>query len=264
MSGLFDARERSPLPRDQRFSSFQMLNRFDWPGSKGIRTRLDSWFQRFPVSLARRSLRSRFRSDNDHEHEGALFELLLHELLMRLDCSVVVDPVIADTNATPDFLVKQRHHRFYLEATMVGARSGPFTHNANEQDVIDKLNTLQSVHFGIRVHMEGKLTKTLSKHQVIAPFETLLANYDPDTGSRAIDRYRRRGAADVRLEIDGWYLDAHLIQRPGPRDGRTSTVKPFVLGEMRAKVIDASSPSEKHSERRPRDILDWTLPLSWR
>lgn len=83
-----------------------------------------------------------------------------HELLTRLGFSLEVHPEIAGSDDRPDFLVCRDNRRFYLEATVRGQRSGPFTRHPNEKDVIEKLNTLVSADFGVTVHMEGTLSRT--------------------------------------------------------------------------------------------------------
>ena len=161
---LFDDIERDVLPITEYHPSFRALNQFDWPGAECTRSHLESWFQRYPPSAQAR-LRGRFRSEDDREHEGALFELFLHELFSHLDCSLEVDPKIADGNKTPDFLVERHDRRFYLEATVVADHLGPFTLSPNERDVMEKLNALDSEHFDIRIDTKGTLSRTLGRAQ---------------------------------------------------------------------------------------------------
>ena len=198
---------------------------------------LESWFRRFPES-ARARLRSRLCSDDSREHEGALFELFLHELFTRLDCSVTVDPVIADGNKTPDFLVSRRNRCFYLEATAVGDEFGPFTLSPNEQDVVQKLNTLVSEHFSIRVDMKGTLSRTLGRGEVVQPFEQLLAAHHPEAVRRLIEREGRSAVPTARVESDDWFLEGRLIPSDPTRPSRRDT-QPFVRGFWRARYADS-------------------------
>ena len=81
---LFDDIDRSPLCfENMPESSFQCLNQFDWPDGVRIRRDLEVWFKRFPHS-AHKDLQGRFQSKDNHQHEGAFFELFLHELVTRL------------------------------------------------------------------------------------------------------------------------------------------------------------------------------------
>ena len=235
---LFDDIERDVRPETEEYvPSFRALNQFDWPGAAHTRANLESWFRRFPES-PRARLRSRFRSDNNREHEGALFELFLHELFTRLGCSVKVEPEIADGNKTPDFLVSRRDCRFYLEATAVGDEFGPFTLSPNERDVIQKLNTLDSEHFSIRVDMKGTLSRTLGRREVVQPFERLLAAYHPEAVRRLIETRGRSAAPVARVESDDWLLEGRLIPSD-PKRRRSRGTKPFVRGSWRAKYADS-------------------------
>lgn len=257
---LFDDIERDARPEtEEYFPSFQALNRFDWPGAARTRANLESWFRRFPES-ARARLRSRFRSDDNREHEGALFELFLHELFTRLGCWVKVDPEIADGNKTPDFLVGRRSRRFYLEATAVGNELGPFTLSPNERDVVQKLNTLHSAHLGIRVHMKGTLSRTLGRHKVVQPFERLLADYQPDAVRRLIASRGRSAAPVARIESGNWCLEGRLVPINPDRQSRLST-KPFVRGPWRARYTDSIRPVRDAVKRKAKRYSTLDAPL---
>ena len=191
-------------------SRFQSLNRDGGPDAMKIRDRLESWFDEYP-SDHQLDLRNRFRSDDDNNHEGAFFELFLHELLTRMGLALEVHPQIDGMGTKPDFLASHGDLRFYLEATMVGQRSGPFTRSRNEQDVIDKLKQLTSPNFNIGVHMEGELVATWARNAIIQPFRRLLNAHNPDDVQRLIDERGRRSAPCEMIEADGWRLKGFLF-----------------------------------------------------
>src|SRR5947209_3881762 len=102
--GLFDLLTRTDAgPAGYAESFFPYMNRSARDDITRIRAVLESWFQRYPKD-GREALRSAFRSDDDWQHQGAFFELLLHEVLVRLDCRVTVHPPIPGTTRRPDFL----------------------------------------------------------------------------------------------------------------------------------------------------------------
>ena len=241
---LFDGIDRDELRSDTPFVSlFQDINHYDWPGADNIRNRLELWFNQYP-DAHKQDLCERFRSDEDYNHEGALFELFLHELLTRLGFSLRIHPEIPDTANRPDFLACQDGQRFYLEATVVGQKSGPFTRNRNEQDVVEKLNTLRSPNFCITIHMEGKLIQTLSKETVVRPFEKLLLDHNPDEVLRLIDERGINATPSQRIEYGDWSLEGWL--NPIAPEKRNSGLKrPFVLGNHRGKFTDCLTPVRK-------------------
>ena len=258
MLNLFDDTKRKTLPIAEYIPSFQTLNHFDWPGAECTRSHLDFWFQRFPSS-SRASLRSRFRSDNDRDHEGALFELFLHELFIQLDCAVEVNPEVAD-GRTPDFLVEQRDRRFYLEATVVGEHLGPFTLSPNERDVMEKLNGLDSEHFDIRVHMEGTLLRTLGRREVVQPFERLLTTHEPESVRRLIATRGRSAAPAERINSGNWFLDGRLVPK-NPERQKSPATTPIVRGSWRARYTDSVRPVRTALEKKAKRYPTLDAPL---
>ena len=256
---LFDDIERDVLPITEYHPSFRALNQFDWPGAECTRSHLESWFQRYPPSAQAR-LRGRFRSEDDREHEGALFELFLHELFSHLDCSLEVDPKIADGNKTPDFLVERHDRRFYLEATVVADHLGPFTLSPNERDVMEKLNALDSEHFDIRIDTKGTLSRTLGRHKVVQPFERLLAAHEPESVQRLIAKRGLSAAPAARIASGNWLLEGRLVPRTPERQKSPGT-KPIVRGSWRAKYTDSVRPVRTALRKKAKRYPSLDAPL---
>ena len=176
---LFDDKkwEGSAENVQQSMSKFGFVNESSADSrTSAIRRACESWFEHIPPGN-RADLKSRFRESDDSEHAGAFFELFLHEVFRRLDCQVEFQPNVS--GQTPDFRVSQGGKSIYVEATVAGATSNPFHRSRNEQDVIDKLNTLSSPDFSIGVDMEGTLKNTLRKSCVTSKFRRLLDVHDP-------------------------------------------------------------------------------------
>ena len=242
---LFDDIERSELKSDTPSESlFRVMNHYDWPGATRIRNRFESWFKKFPFAH-QKDLRGRFRSDIDQNHEGAFFELFLHELLTRLGFSLKVHPEITGASTRPDFLVCHDDQRFYLEATVTGQEAGPFTRNQNEKDVINNLNTLTSPHFYITIHIEGKLSRTLSKKEVICPL---------------IDERGRNAAPSQKIEFGDWCLEGWL--RPiSPEKRKRDSTRRLILGDNRAVPTDCAGPVRKALQKKAQKYRNLDAPL---
>ena len=213
-----------------------------------IRDRLQSWFERFPVE-ARRDVRKRFRRDDDHAHHGAVFELLMHELLVRLDCSVVVHPDIPGTASRPDFLARHGDCPFYIEATVVDSKGSLSAARPLEEDVVAKINELESPHFYILARVEGELSRALSRRQVIEPFANLLRDYDPDDVQRLVDWGGPNAAPSAKIECGTWSLHGWLVplrlEKRG--DGRPKTL---VIGPARSGMVDSSTPVQHAIQKK--------------
>ena len=217
------------------------------------------WFDKYPLKH-RKDLRERFRSDDDQHHGGAFFELFLHELLTRLGFSLKVHPKITGASTTPDFHVCHGDQHFYLEATVTGQVSGPFTRNRNEQDVINKLNTLTSMDFQIGIHMEGKLSTTLGRERVVRPFKELLNAHNPDEVQRLIDEKGPTAAPSRRIECRSWSLQGWL--KPVALEKRgSSRAQQLVLDSYRALWTNPVIPVRKALKKKARKYGNLDAPL---
>jgi hypothetical protein len=120
---LFDDVERwDDRPAGFADTHFPYLNQSSRMEAERIRSFLEEAFDRYP-ERGKTDLRNRFRKNDDVPHYGALFELVVHELLRRAACSVEVHPSTGKKSTRPDFLVTCPYHgQFYLEATVVMPR----------------------------------------------------------------------------------------------------------------------------------------------
>ena len=99
--GLFDVKHRTDFgPRRRVEPAFAFLNRAARPEFDLVRDLLESWFVRFPNSSAP-DVRQRFRSGDDRQHEGAMFELLVHELLFCMGWAIQTHPEIRGSSRHP-------------------------------------------------------------------------------------------------------------------------------------------------------------------
>ncbi len=264
---LFDDIDRVQTPTiPSVYSGFVFLNRDGSSGSQCLRNRLESWFEKFPAS-SKKDVRERFISTNPETHEGALFELFLHELMTRLGCAVDVHPDVTGSDNRPDFLVRQGSKRVYLEATTVGRRDGPFTPNNNEQDAIDKLTTLCSPNFNLRIEMIGTLSRTLRRRHLVPRFEDLLAEHDPDAVLNVIDAGGLDSAPSEKYEADEWSIEAWLLPISS-RSRRNDPTRRITVMPRRAKrtnsVLPVRNAAKKKSDKYGRPDLPLVVAVHTR
>ncbi|MCY3994376.1 MAG: hypothetical protein OXF50_24345 [Caldilineaceae bacterium] len=258
---LFDNIKRSPLCfENMPESSFQCLNQFDWPDGVRLRRNLETWFKRFPAS-EQKDLRGKFRSDSNQQHEGAFFELFLHELITRLGFATSAHPVIAGVKTHPDFLICHEGRSLYLEATMVGQRSGPFTRSPNEQNVIDSLNTLCSPYFYIGVHMEGELKTTLRGKDVTRPFENLLVAHDPVDVQRLFEEKGMYSTPSERIECGDWSLEGWLYPISPESREKGNRRQDIVIEPYRATWTDSVTPVRRVLKKKASHYGNLNLPF---
>jgi hypothetical protein len=105
-------------------SQFAYLNQSARTEAERVRAKVDELYSHYPA-CHRAALRNRLRSIDDVTHYGVLFELAMHELLIRAGCRIVaVEPPMPGTNKSPDFLVEAPDgRRFYFEATIATGQS---------------------------------------------------------------------------------------------------------------------------------------------
>ena len=257
---LFDENKRKPLDIDNPpTSAYQCLNKYEWPEGARIRELFESWFTRYPCE-DQAALRSRFRLPENHAHEAALFELLLHELFTRLGCVLTAHPEIPGVSTHPDFLVQYGEQNFFLEASTVGRELGPFTRNKNSQDVIDKINKLRSPHFYIGIHMEGELLKTLGRRDVVPVFQELLDDHDPDKVQKLIDAEGQYAAPSRRIECGNWSLEGWLYPVARESRERGSRRQQIVIEPFRAEWTNSVLPVQKALQAKARKYGQLHLP----
>ena len=90
----------------------------------GIREMIDDWYSRYPTK-EKNDIRGRFRSPDATSHQGAFFELLLHELHLKLGADITTHQETESDKATvPDFYVVDSNSSIsYVEATVVTGKS---------------------------------------------------------------------------------------------------------------------------------------------
>ena len=226
-----------------RGSKFAYVNQdFSCSDNSAIRRRCASWFLRIP-EYAKAHLRESFRSKDDSQHNGAFFELFLHQLFTELGCEAEFQPSVR--GKTPDFLLNGKDAPFIVEATVAGAASNPLDLGPNEQKVLDDLNKLHSSHFYLLYDVENTPNTMLSRTTPSAKYITnkvkkLLADNDPNDVRSIVENFGRRAAPSQKIEWQDGSMTVWLSPRPAYQ-GSESDNQSIVLGRMNAKRIDPIS-----------------------
>lgn len=193
------ARENEPL--------FDYYNTSGRRSVDGIRTTLDTWFQRIPES-AKTELRARFRSPTASQHQSAFFELYLHELLCCSGFSVTLHPnVPGDVRTHPDFLVLQNDIPcFYLEATLALPSGNETAANARIAQVYDTLNAMESPNFFLGIRLRGAPATPPHGARLRRDLTRWLSGLDPDVLRHTLEAAHWDGLPSYEWSHDGWDL----------------------------------------------------------
>ena len=207
-------------------SEFGYLNRTGRHSFATVRSTMDGWFRAYPRSH-RLDLRNRFRSEDPYVHRAAFFELMLHELQLRLGCALTIHPTLPGTAKAPDFsVVDQDKLSWYLEATVAtDASVGDRGVRARIAAVLDAIGKVQSDRFFLSVDVLRAGSGALSGPSVRHFMETRLAA--TDTESLAI-----KSPPEWIFESDDW----RILFRPFARK----------VGAPRSSVVGSSSPGMPH------------------
>ena len=245
---LFDQIDRARLPEPgETASRFERVNRSNRPYMYRVRNLWEGWYARFPDRSG--SLRSRFRGD-DHNHDGAVFELFLHELLTRLGLSVIVEPSL-DDGRSPDFLVSGADRPAYVEATYL---KQPITTPALEAPALDAINELAgevSPAIGLSVEVEGALRRAPPLRRIKRQTAAWLYQLDP----HAVSWTRQ---FQTTIEVDPDYGDWRMALTAIPRGSSDSLI---VIGPTRGGPFDVHEDLRRAVERKSNRYRGLTLPL---
>ena len=111
---LFEEKKRNDMaPKNHLDDTYDFLDRSGRKFAERIRNELNNWFEHLPEE-EKNTIKRRFQT----EYESAFFELLLHELFIRLGYKLTIHPEIPESSSRPDFLVENKNLKFYLEATV--------------------------------------------------------------------------------------------------------------------------------------------------
>jgi hypothetical protein len=224
--------------------AFTYLNRSARPPAENMRRTLEAWFSQYPRS-EQAGLRARLRSKDDGNHCSAFFELLLHQLLLRMGCRVQIHPDLPDRESTrhPDFLVESTQGaRFYAEAVIAtGVSARERAARARMDDVYDAINRLHSPNFFVALDIIGAPDTPPPARHIRALLKERLGRLDPGE----VEVLWRSGGIQAvphwQYEHEGWKIDFHPIPKSASLRGKPD-VRPIGMRSFEMKFVDASSP----------------------
>lgn len=167
-------------------TQFAYLNRSGRTDAARVRDKVDAWFAAYPEAH-RVPLVARFRSSISDQHRSAFFELLLYHLLLARGCNVLaIEPVLAHTDASPDFLVEDAaSQRFYVEAVQVSGLSNPeVSAQARLNTALSAIDGMSSPHHFLDLKVTGSPAKPLSVKKLKSTLRSWIAGLPFDETAR--------------------------------------------------------------------------------
>ena len=211
---LFDDIQRTQDGiRGPRQSHFCFLNRSAWDRSDKARKLCEKWFDRYKQDASQgeiNDLQKKFRSKPSIGHYSAWFELLVHQILVRLGASSIdIHPELSGTSNHPDFMVNMDDSRMIVEATVVAPddeRSVKF-----QRDAINQLYRLQSEVFWVRIReIKGTLKRSVPERNLLKRVQAFLDENDPNQAPRMIAGLGNQAVLQKTFKFDDWQITIAL------------------------------------------------------
>lgn len=200
----FERKRKIPLPH--RSTHFQGLNEIDSPEYAHAREFVGEWFERVPEN-ERDDLRARITSDDDGQHQTALFELYLNALLLAMGYEVRRHVKLGDGRI--DFLVlRVGEPVFYLEATSAALPDALKKEERRLDDVCDALNSICCSDYWLRLFDHGGHKSTPNLARLRRAVQEWVDGLTPTKvsvlESRGDEATMTWEEGDWRLEISAW------------------------------------------------------------
>jgi hypothetical protein len=172
-----------------------------------VREVLEAYYAKYPNPL-KREFKRRCQTD-DRKFLAAVFELYLHELLLRLGYSIEIEPQDSSSNRKrPDFRIHNSEgEEFYLEAVVAsGASDKDAGQEAIKSRVYDAINSIESPNFFLGMEMEGAPNTEPPVRSWKQQLLQWLTSLNPDENA-GFDKYEGvRKRHELTLTHDGWQV----------------------------------------------------------
>lgn len=241
--------------------SFVYMNRSSRSEFIEVRKKLDSWFRHYPKDQ-RDDLRARFRSHTNSQHESALFELILHEVLRGMGCKITLHPTLQTTTKNPDFLVQpQGSDPFFVEAVVVTNESKKeASAQARINQVYDVLDRkVNSSNFFLWLSVEGAPASPPQANKIALFLNERLEKLDPDHIAALSESGGIEAVPVWRYEHDGWVINFRpLPKKPVARNKKI--VRPIGATSTDIRWIDNRTPLRDAIKTKAKKYGELELP----
>lgn len=259
---LFDLGTRTEMRfAEYREPEFAYLNQSARPGVCELRANLEEWFQHFPYN-SQADLRSRFRHSSNNQHFGAFFELYVHELLTKMDYTVVAHPVLADVSTHPDFLARNADGvEFYVEVTLAGipAQTAQGA-TARTAQVYDILNRVDSPNFFLHLDVKGSPASPPPASKLRDGVQRWLATLDPDEISRKMQIDGLGSIPKFEWTHSGWEIVITPIAKTAEARSKTG-IRPIGIVSPEAQWLRTDADLRAALEAKANKYGELKLPL---
>jgi hypothetical protein len=258
---LFDVIARNETrPRRENEALFDYMNTSARRGISAIRDLLEGWYDNF-AATGKADVRSRFRSSDDAQHQGAFFELFWHELLLRSGYRVEVHPTLTDVTTRPDFLVRgDGLPQFYLEAT-IAMPPGDLSADRRLAEFHDTLNRTNCPDFFLSIEYRGSPSGDIRGRRLRHQLERWVSELDYDKISRLYAAQDYAAVPTYSCSEQGVIFTFSPIPK-GPRNrGQPGTRPVGLVAPMDMQLIDTDKDLRASIDGKASKYGQLELPL---
>lgn len=244
-------------PASHLIGKFDYLNSSGRPEAAAVRTLVDEWLANYPLPHRTEMIR-RLRSREDILHLSAMFELLLHALLLRQGFTIVaIEPQLPNGRA-PDFLVETPDRgRFYLEATLAsGMDNVAAGADRRMREALQAIDDVDSPLFFLHLHTRGTPNRPIAVRRLRNAVQRFVDSLDYDVAVATAE------AGDAPGPI--WRHDehgAHFMIQPVPKNTRRPGGRAIGGRMLPAGVIHPEVAIKSAVENKAGRYGDIDLPL---
>tara|TARA_B110001454_G_scaffold218866_1_gene248324 strand:- start:1911 stop:3080 length:1170 start_codon:yes stop_codon:yes gene_type:complete len=203
-------------PASHLVGQFDYLNNSGRPEAEAVRKLIDVWLADYPATHRPEMIR-RIRSRDNVLHRSAVFELLLHALLLKQGFVIEeIEPRLANGKA-PDFLVAAPDGtRFYLEATLAsGMDNVAAGADLRMREALQAIDQVNSPDFFLHLHTRGTPTRPIGTRRLREAVQSFVDGLDYDVEARAGEEGRTTRSVWQHEEHG-----AHFMIQPVPKNTR--------------------------------------------
>jgi hypothetical protein len=199
---------------------FDFFNRSARPASARIRETLETWFAHYPDNN-KVELKARFQSG----FHSPFYELFLHELLLKIDCSVYVHPAADSGSSTrPDFLAKfPSGDKVFVEAVVLTDEpKSEKARRARNNTLYDEINRIKSQDFFLDIRSVKNPQRIQPSGRKIQVFlNKRLKGLNPDAILETIRKYGFDAVPKWTFSDGDFELEVSPVPKSPKRRGKS-------------------------------------------
>ncbi|RYF21802.1 MAG: hypothetical protein EOO42_09930 [Flavobacteriales bacterium] len=226
---IFSTVERTnDSPKARKESSFEFLDRASWPIVNYFRDLIDIWLIPF---LGDNEFISKFKSKDDKQHYGALFELLVYRILSYQNNYSIQKHPLTKTGKQPDYKIVNLDNgdSVYFECTLSSDSFDDIATKSKTASIEEIIDSLEYFDFWVSIDVITHSNKSLPKRTLI--------NWIKLTADTIRNQYKSEAYWKAKFKYEEWLIEFTFIAK-----NETSIKRTLGFTSGGVKMIDTVKP----------------------